>query len=139
MQPLFLLATRVLALVVALKTLIEADTPKVLLFTNDVTPGPNVVLGDLVEPTGDWYTQQTAALSQAYIDISGNYHLSLLSNEWDYTGTDPGETVVGFALVGAGGDLYALAQLPAPVVLSNTSQSCITPVADLLFPPVRGA
>jgi hypothetical protein len=73
--------------------------PTLVLFTNAIAPNKNTAFGDLSEPVGSWYTEKTTTLGDVFIDVNGNLAIAGTSAEWNYTGTDPGETIIGWALI----------------------------------------
>jgi len=126
------------AMISAKRTAILADTPKLCLFTSDISLDENTILADLVEPTGDWYAQATPAISELFDDASGSLKLAIGSSMFNYTGTDPAETIRGAFIQGAVSGLFCAWMLEEPVEMANTLDTVITPVANLTFPPIAG-
>ena len=81
----------------AWKTAITAG--KIVLFKNAITPDKNTAYEDLVVPTGSWYTLTTSALGEAYHDDDGNLRVQAVSKQFNYSGTDPAETIIGWGYV----------------------------------------
>ncbi len=139
MQKAFMRNVALLAMLNTWRTALLADTPELRLFTGAAVLDENTVIGDLPAPTGDWYAADAApVVSEIFDDEAGVYKLAVGSSMFNYTGSDPPETITGACLVGTALGLIASWNLPTPVVMGNTLDTVVTPVAALQFPPVVG-
>ena len=100
-------------------------TPKIILFTNNVTVTNDTVIGDLIEPTGDWYTAQDAVFGDVYETANESVTCTAASVQFDYTGTDPSEDIYGFAVTDGSTNLYMCGNLPSPVTMGSTLDAVI--------------
>lgn len=78
----------------------------IILFTNDVEPDENTVVGDLVEPTASWYAAVDFPVlnephwgAPYYIPGPGVEVAGLANAQWDFSGGDPEEVVYGYAIL----------------------------------------
>lgn len=74
-------------------------TPILVLDTSGTTFGPNTVLGDIVQPTGSWYTAPVATFGTQHIGADGKPTVATACYEFAYSGTDPGEQITGAAII----------------------------------------
>lgn len=99
----------------------HAPSVTVGLFTNDVLPNANSISADFIEPTGSWYTPIGGTYGQPF--DAGNDTIGILmhSVEFNYTGTDPSETIHGYTVnLASDGTLLHANTLPTPVVMADT-------------------
>ena len=89
------------AMLTAFKT--GLGSAKVALFTNNVTPNPQLIWSALTEPTGTWYAEVATTLGAVQVFPDGNIGLVGSSAEWDYTGSSASQNIVGWALVNSVG------------------------------------
>ncbi len=77
-----------------------AFTATTLGLVNVITPpDPTLSITDMSEPTADWYTPKTAVIGDPYLGNDGKWHLTVGTVQWNYTGTDPADTIYGIFLV----------------------------------------
>jgi hypothetical protein len=111
-------------------------TPKVGLFNNNPTLNQFTQFTDLVEPTGTWYTQKAAVITDPYrIANDGSINLGLDSLVWPYTGTSPSDTINGWFCWDATSLLYGAAYFPVPIIMATTLDIIFTPVGNWHFLP----
>lgn len=84
-------------MVTAMKTGLTAG--KIVLFTNSLEPSAATTFADLVEPTGDWYTQIACVLGDVYEESDGSISIAGASKQFNYSGTDPAEDIVGWGYI----------------------------------------
>jgi hypothetical protein len=111
---------------------------KMILFKNTPVMDEALVLGDLTQPTGSWYTPPTV-VATGPVETGGANELAALipSHIFAYSGVDPSETITGFGLVDtAGANLLCAALLPSPVIMANVLDRCVTPPAFIVFPQI---
>jgi hypothetical protein len=72
--------------------------PKIVLYTNPLTPTPNTVIGDLTQPTASWYTAPSAVIGSAYANSDGTVELTTVSHQFQYSGADPATTIYGWGI-----------------------------------------
>lgn len=109
------------------------------LIKNNPTLVPQLDDTDWVIPTGSWYTAKTAVVpSQVYLDpTTSALKISFPSQEWDYTGTDPAETITGFYVYSNTDNcVCALVMLDTPKVMATTLDTLITEAIEITFPPI---
>lgn len=69
----------------------------VALFTNNITPNPNLQWSNITEPTGTWYAEVDSTLGAVEQFPDGNIGLVGTSAAWAYTGSSPAQNIVGWA------------------------------------------
>lgn len=72
--------------------------PKLILFTNPVTPTPGTILGDLTQPTASWYTSPVLVLGAAFANADGTLEIDGVSHQFNYSGADPACTIYGWGI-----------------------------------------
>lgn len=75
----------------------ELVTPKVHLFTNNLTPSPHTVLGDLTAPTFGGYAAKSITWGSVFNDPDGGVGVSGGAPDWVTTDA-VGETIYGWFL-----------------------------------------
>jgi hypothetical protein len=116
----------------------------VALVKEPFTPGPNIVIGDLV--LADFVTSTplpvATAVTRVWSDpVSGQWQIEPRapagSWHWDVTaGTNLPQTIYGFALIdNTGAEVYGTQPLPAPVLLTTIGQAIDldTLMQDVIF------
>lgn len=127
-----------ITMLAALKTLwtTAPAVPKLGLFTNAPTLNQYVAFSAFVEPTGSWYTQKTAVITDPFlIQTDNSINLGIDPAVWPYTGSDPSETINGFFVYDGTSLLYGAAYLPVPVVMASTLDIIFTPPGNIHFLP----
>ena len=111
--------------------------PEVRLFTDNITPSPDTNLLTLNQPTGSWYTPQPLSYGDAFTNPDGSVSVVAQSMQFDYDGTDPGETVYGYMVVDPGSPDVPIsaARLETPVNMGNDTNSVIVQ-PRMSLPPV---
>lgn len=124
------------AMAAALAASSDWAAPLLHLYTDDISVEPSTVLATLHEPTGSWYAGVTGALGDPVEEDDGSITLHGVQHRYDYTGSDPSETVRGWFLTNTAGSLLLCGgRLDAPVVMANALDSCFaTPILN--FPPI---
>jgi hypothetical protein len=86
------------------------------LFVNNVTPSPNAVTGDFIEPAWTGYAQLPITWNTPYGSASGSGEV-VGNSVFFLSGSDASETVYGYFIVNATGDLLwaQLADTPLPI------------------------
>jgi len=102
---------------------------EVMLFTNNITPTENTVIGDLTEATFDGYARLDAEappMASGIDPLTGDQRVTV--NEpaggwrWETSGvTDLPQTIYGFAVV-SGGVSRGIELLAEPIVLEEADQ-----------------
>lgn len=111
--------------------------PEVRLFTNSITPGPDTDFLSLTEPTGSWYAAQAVTYGEVFQHPDGSMEVRCASVQFNYTGSDPSQTIRGYYVVEPGSpDVpYHGGNLPAPVAMGGVLDSVIVN-PGLIFQPV---
>jgi hypothetical protein len=115
-------------------------TPKIILWTNDIVPGPDTKYTDLTQPTASWYAPVNAVFGTTFENPDGSVSAQCVSHQFDYSGSDPSVTIRGYAVADVAGTLlYQARQLPGgPVDMGNSLDAVI--VAPILtLPPILQA
>ena len=102
-------------------------TPTVGLFKDVTTITPLTNLALLNQPTGSWYTAKTGTYGRVYENQDGSCTVEMGSLQFNYTGTDPSETIVGWLVWGTPLTPVYLSGgiLPAPVAMGTTLDSVV--------------
>lgn len=101
-------------------------TPKVILFTNNIVPDNSTAYADLTQPTASWYTAATATFGTTYDNPDGSVSATCTSVQFDYSGSDPSETIYGYGVADVSGTtLYCAANLPQPVTMAGALDAVI--------------
>lgn len=133
----FLTRAQLVIMLNARLTAWNLGTPKLELFVNVPPENDLVAYGDLVAPSGTWYTAADAVPSEVYLNPDdGTLNITINSVAFNYTGASAPESVQGCALTDGSGLLYAHWMLDAPVVMGSTLSTLITPIANLRFPAI---
>lgn len=120
----------------AWKASTDPTAGKVILFTNDINPDDTTILGDLIQPTGDWYAAMDIDWGRVIEQDSGGMGLDAGAYRWDYTGTDPAETIRGWGVTNTGITKLLLSRkLRTPVVMANVLDSVLVE-PDLVVPAI---
>lgn len=106
------------------------------LYSNNVNPGKNNVVGDFTIATFPGYVQQAIATVPAPIidQVNGGISLVLPSNLFVYVAPGAGETIYGWILRNAGGVLVAAGAFQNPVTM-NANGDAIPMQVLLNFAP----
>lgn len=96
------------------------------LFTNNVTPTPKTVPGDLTVPTWTGYSSQTFTWENA--SAEGDEGAALYGDSVIFTsGSDANEVVYGYYLVDSGGDLILAELFDTPIPMVGVQQIPVLP------------
>jgi len=111
--------------------------PVVRLFKDTIAPTPDTNFLATTQPTGSWYTAPAVTYGQVFEHTDGSMEIRCTSVQFNYSGTDPAETIRGYYVVDPGSPdvVYHGANLPAPVAMGNTLDSLIVN-PGLIFPPI---
>ena len=95
-------------------------TSTLILFANDIQPGPTTVFADLVPPTFTGYAAVAGIVfGTPYIDPAGDVIVTAPSVDFICSGGTPTDIIYGWALVDAGlTTLRQAARLGAPVPIA---------------------
>lgn len=105
------------------------------LFKGAVPESPTLSVDDLVQPEGDWYAVSPGAhQGEKYLGPDGIWRVSIPGHQWNYTGTDPSETITGWFALNGDGDLVACKMLPNEVEMGSTDDSVVAGPLTLVFP-----
>jgi hypothetical protein len=99
---------------------------EIRLFSNNITVGPNTVIGDLTESTFTGYAAQALATVPAAVadPVLGGVSIFIPSHLFTASGTTtPAESCYGAYLVDTAGALIAAANLQTPVDMSDNGDS----------------
>lgn len=110
--------------------------PTVRLFKDAIVPTPTTNLAGLSQPTGSWYTEVALTYGQVFENPDGSMSVVAQSVQFNYSGTDPAETVYGWFVVDPGSPDIPISAglLPAPVTLGTVLDSVIVQPAITLAP-----
>lgn len=107
-------------------TLLDADLVncKVKLFQNDYQPNPDTVKANLTVATFSGYADKTvAALLPPYYDPIGGASTQIGTLQWDHNGGVNANTIFGWWVENAGGDLIIVGRFDTPVGMSSLGDS----------------
>lgn len=123
MEPITTLAMQLLALAQLIATGGPLKGTQLILFSNNLTLGPNTQVSDLTPCTFTGYTPVAAiAFGTPYIDLNQNARVDAPSNTFVATSGTPTDTIAGWALLDtAGTALIEAAMLPVPVQITQAS------------------
>lgn len=109
----------------------------VKLFVNDLTPDASTVLADFTEPSGDWYTPAAVDFNEPRETEDNGITVDATSIQYNYTGTDPAETIFGWMVVNVTpARLLSSRRLDTPVSMANVLDSVIV-IPSITLGPVE--
>lgn len=118
--------------------LLAGSHGKVHLFTNDFTPDPNTLFAAFIAPVGSWYTPQLLPWGAVFGNPDGSVSTEAVSAQFDYSGTDPSETVYGWYVTdNAGAVLLLSGRLDTPVVMGQVLDAVVL-LPGLTVPSIDG-
>ncbi len=97
---------------------------KVKLFQNDYNPDQDTTLANLTVATFSGYLDKTiTALLPPYYDPVGGASTQIATQQWDHSGGGVANTIYGFWVENAGGDLILVGRFDTPVGMSALGDS----------------
>lgn len=111
-------------------------TPFIRLFKADIVPTETTELIAFTAPTGNWYAPVAAVYDDAYQNPDGSVSIRTQGVQFNYTGTDPSETIYGYVIVDTGPTPDAVlhaARLETPVDMGSVLDSVF--VAPIITVP----
>lgn len=110
---------------------------KIALFTDDTQVTQNLKIADLHEPTGDWYAREDAVFGEVFRDEDGKLCVEVTSAQFNYSGTDEGETIYIEGIVFEDTpDLLILAARRTSPKLMETVLDSLVSAPSYRIPPV---
>jgi hypothetical protein len=112
---------------------------KLRLFTDDLELTPNLTLDDFTEPVGSWYAELDADYGEPYGVDDDGIRASVLSKQFNYSGSDDPETVRGWFVVKPGTPdvLIHYGKLESPKTMGNALDSLVIQ-PNVLIPALVG-
>jgi hypothetical protein len=103
----------------------QLDGANIALFTTTLVPTEDSIWTDLQEPTYAAYAQLPITWGTVYGRLDGAYAVDTQLATFQIAGTDPPQTITGWAIVRPGGTpvLLALENFPAPINLNAPWQA----------------